>query len=75
LKIPSRKPSVVCENCLYSLEGNGRVRAFHIMDPKGVLDTLLVFHEKQGTLVLQPLIYSSDDPEVDLFSAEFFMTE
>jgi hypothetical protein len=51
------------------------VRAFHIMDPKGVLDTLLVFHEKQGTLVLQPLIYSSDDPEVDLFSAEFFMTK
>lgn len=62
LKIPSRKPSVVCENCLYSLEGNGRVRAFHIMDPKGVLDTLLVFHEKQGSVV--PLTYSSTDPEI-----------
>ncbi|CAN6238603.1 unnamed protein product [Urochloa humidicola] len=60
LKIPSRKPSIVCENCLYSLEGNGRVRAFHIMDPKGVLDTLLVFHEKQG--VPQPLVLSSVDP-------------
>uniref|UniRef100_A0A804M4C0 DUF3598 domain-containing protein n=1 Tax=Zea mays TaxID=4577 RepID=A0A804M4C0_MAIZE len=56
LKIPSRKPSIVCENCLYSLEGNGRIRAFHIMDPKGVLDTLLVFHEKrQGSKVPQPL--------------------
>ncbi|GJN23248.1 hypothetical protein PR202_gb10881 [Eleusine coracana subsp. coracana] len=65
LKIPSRKPSIVCENCLYSLEGNARVRAFHIMDPKGVLDTLLVFHEKQGSLVPQPLIYSSADPESD----------
>ncbi|RCV40798.1 hypothetical protein SETIT_9G084500v2 [Setaria italica] len=58
LKIPSRKPSIVCENCLYSLEGNGRVRAFHIMDPKGVLDTLLVFHERQGSVVPQPLIHS-----------------
>ncbi|XP_062214526.1 uncharacterized protein LOC133915399 isoform X3 [Phragmites australis] len=63
LKIPSRKPSIVCENCLHSLEGNGRVRAFHIMDPKGVLDTLLVFHEKQGSIVPQPLIYSSVDSE------------
>uniref|UniRef100_R7VYS8 Uncharacterized protein n=1 Tax=Aegilops tauschii TaxID=37682 RepID=R7VYS8_AEGTA len=24
LKIPSRKPSIVCENCIYSLDGNGR---------------------------------------------------
>ncbi|KAL5218370.1 hypothetical protein ABZP36_019054 [Zizania latifolia] len=62
LKIPSRKPSIVCENCLYSQEGNGRVRAFHIMDPKGVLDTLLFFHEKQGPMV--PLIYSSADAEI-----------
>ncbi|AQK62733.1 OsWRKY4 family protein [Zea mays] len=54
LKIPSRKPSIVCENCLYSLEGNGRMRAFHIMDPKGVLDTLLIFHEKrQGSELAQ----------------------
>ncbi|KAL6894126.1 hypothetical protein ACP4OV_008224 [Aristida adscensionis] len=63
LKIPSRKPSIVCENCLYSLEGDGRVRAFHIMDPKGVLDTLLVFHEKQGSIVPKPLINSSVDSE------------
>uniref|UniRef100_A0A0E0KJ94 Uncharacterized protein n=1 Tax=Oryza punctata TaxID=4537 RepID=A0A0E0KJ94_ORYPU len=62
LKIPSRKPSIVCENCLYSLEGNGRVRAFHIMDPKGVLDMLIIFHEKQGSEV--PLIYSSDDADI-----------
>jgi len=62
--IPSRKPSIVCENCLYSLEGNGRVRAFHIMDPKGVLDTLLVFHERQGSAVPQPLIHSPVGTEV-----------
>uniref|UniRef100_A0A0E0D733 WRKY domain-containing protein n=1 Tax=Oryza meridionalis TaxID=40149 RepID=A0A0E0D733_9ORYZ len=62
LKIPSRKPSIVCENCLYSLEGNGRVRAFHIMDPKGVLDMLIIFHEKQGSEV--PLIYFSDDADI-----------
>ncbi|VAI36985.1 unnamed protein product [Triticum turgidum subsp. durum] len=62
LKIPSRKPSIVCENCIYSLDGNGRVRAFHIMDPNGVLDTLIVFHENQGSIV--PLTHSStDDPE------------
>jgi hypothetical protein len=62
LKIPSRKPSIVCENCLYSREGNGRVRAFHIMDPKGVLDMLIIFHEKQGSEV--PLMYSSDDADI-----------
>ncbi|CAN6297707.1 unnamed protein product [Urochloa humidicola] len=65
LKIPSRKPSIVCENCLYSLEGNGRVRAFHIMDPKGVLDTLLVFHERQGSVVPEPLIHSPVGTEND----------
>ena len=63
LKLPSRKPSIVCENCLYSLDGSGRVRAFHISDPKGVLDTLIVFYENQGSVV--PLTNSStDDPEV-----------
>jgi hypothetical protein len=51
------------------------VRAFHIMDPKGVLDTLLVFHEKQGSLVPQPLIYSSVNPKVDLFNDEIFIIE
>ncbi|KAJ1293525.1 hypothetical protein BS78_01G074900 [Paspalum vaginatum] len=65
LKIPSRKPSIVCENCLYSLEGNGRVRAFHIMDPKGVLETLLVFHEKQGPIVPQPLKHSVVNESTD----------
>lgn len=49
LKLPSRRPSLVCENCLYSLEQDARVRAFHIMDPKGVLDMLLVFLEERGS--------------------------
>ncbi|KAK8953990.1 hypothetical protein KSP39_PZI002375 [Platanthera zijinensis] len=48
LKVPSRFPSVVCENCLYSLNEDMRARAFHIMDPKGVLDMLLLFLEQRG---------------------------
>ncbi|OIT20714.1 PREDICTED: uncharacterized protein LOC109219811 [Nicotiana attenuata] len=48
LKLPSKKPSIVCENCLYSLEKDKRVRAFHIMDPKGILEMLLVFLEERG---------------------------
>lgn len=48
LKLPSRRPSLVCENCLYSLEKDVRLRAFHVMDPQGFLDTLLVFLEERG---------------------------
>ncbi|GLT36214.1 hypothetical protein SLA2020_106080 [Shorea laevis] len=48
LKLPSRRPSIVCENCLYSLEKDRRVRAFHIMDPKGFLEMLLIFLEDRG---------------------------
>jgi hypothetical protein len=48
LKIPSRRPSVVCENCLYSLNKDRRIRAFHILDPKGVVEMLLLFIEDRG---------------------------
>nr|5YVF_A Chain A, BFA1 [Arabidopsis thaliana]5YVF_B Chain B, BFA1 [Arabidopsis thaliana]5YVF_C Chain C, BFA1 [Arabidopsis thaliana]5YVF_D Chain D, BFA1 [Arabidopsis thaliana] len=48
LKLPSRRPSLVCENCLYSKEIDRRARAFHIMDPKGVLEMLIVFLEERG---------------------------
>ncbi|KAJ6835331.1 uncharacterized protein M6B38_330895 [Iris pallida] len=48
LKVPSRRPSVVCENCLYSLHKDMRARAFHIMDPHGILQMLLVFLEERG---------------------------
>ncbi|KAL8528392.1 hypothetical protein ACS0TY_005993 [Phlomoides rotata] len=51
LKLPSRRPALVCENCLHSLERDARVRAFHIMDPKGVLEMLLVFLEERGSEV------------------------
>lgn len=44
------------------------MRAFHIMDPKGVLDTLFVFHEMQGSIVPQPLQFSVD-AEVSLYIA------
>ncbi|XP_059640990.1 uncharacterized protein LOC132283111 [Cornus florida] len=54
LKLPSRQPSIVCENCLYSLEKDMRARAFHIMDPKGVLEMLLIFLEERGGAVLIP---------------------
>ncbi|XP_058094199.1 uncharacterized protein LOC131240147 [Magnolia sinica] len=58
LKLPSRRPSVVCENCLYSQEKDMRARAFHIMDPKGILEMLLIFLEQRGDGV--PLTNSLD---------------
>ncbi|KZV33309.1 hypothetical protein F511_05432 [Dorcoceras hygrometricum] len=51
LKLPSRRPAIVCENCLFSLELDARVRAFHIMDPKGILDMLIVFLEERDSKV------------------------
>lgn len=54
LKLPSRRPSIVCESCLYSLEKDMRVRAFHIMDPKGIVEMLLIFLEERGDGVLLP---------------------
>ncbi|KAL5990896.1 hypothetical protein ACLOJK_011801 [Asimina triloba] len=47
LKLPSRRPSVVCENCIYSLKKDMRARAFHIMDPKGFLEMHLIFLEER----------------------------
>ncbi|XP_024016925.1 uncharacterized protein LOC21403825 isoform X2 [Morus notabilis] len=62
LKLPSRRPSIVCENCLYSLEKDMRVRAFHIMDPKGVIEMLLVFLEERGEgLVSHPSLVQNAD--------------
>ncbi|KAL5582235.1 hypothetical protein UlMin_014677 [Ulmus minor] len=52
LRLPSRRPSLVCENCLYSLEKDKRVRAFHVMDPRGILEMLLIFLEERGDGVL-----------------------
>lgn len=54
LKLPSRQPAIVCENCLYSQEKDRRVRAFHIMDPKGILEMLLIFLEDRDGGVLFP---------------------
>lgn len=48
LKIPSRRPSIVCENCLYSLERDMRARAFHILEPKGAVDMLIIFLEERS---------------------------
>ncbi|PIA62905.1 hypothetical protein AQUCO_00200723v1 [Aquilegia coerulea] len=48
LKLPSRRPSIVCENCLYSREKDMRARAFHVLDPQGVLEMLLIFLEDRG---------------------------
>ncbi|XAR51702.1 hypothetical protein NMG60_11006413 [Bertholletia excelsa] len=63
LKLPSRQPSIVCESCLYSMEKDIRARAFHIMDPKGFLEMLLIFLEEQGGAVLLPPSFdiSNDD--------------
>eukprot|EP00262_Sarcandra_glabra_P014223 TRINITY_DN4105_c0_g1_i2.p1 TRINITY_DN4105_c0_g1~~TRINITY_DN4105_c0_g1_i2.p1 ORF type:complete len:290 (+),score=29.25 TRINITY_DN4105_c0_g1_i2:256-1125(+) len=62
LKLPSRRPSVVCENCLYSQEKDMRARAFHIMDPKGILEMLLIFLEERGDVV--PIAPSFDCSKV-----------
>ncbi|KAL5723004.1 hypothetical protein ACHQM5_006454 [Ranunculus cassubicifolius] len=48
LKLPSRRPAIVCENCLYSHEKDMRARAFHILDPHGVLEMILIFLEERG---------------------------
>ncbi|KAK9010711.1 hypothetical protein V6N11_043581 [Hibiscus sabdariffa] len=56
LKLPSRRPSLVCENCLYSQEKDRRARAFHIMDPRGFVDMLIIFVEDRGD---GPLIHPS----------------
>ncbi|KFK33785.1 hypothetical protein AALP_AA5G060000 [Arabis alpina] len=62
LKLPSRRPSLVCENCLYSKEMDRRARAFHIMDPKGVLEMLIVFLEERGVENLtHPVLDNSQD--------------
>ncbi|KAI3880182.1 hypothetical protein MKX03_024774 [Papaver bracteatum] len=61
LKLPSRQPSVVCENCLYSQTKDLRARAFHIMDPKGILEMLLVFVEGRDGSPLPPSLASSED--------------
>ncbi|XVE68204.1 hypothetical protein DITRI_Ditri09bG0049600 [Diplodiscus trichospermus] len=56
LKLPSCRPSIVCENCLYSQEKDRRARAFHIMDPRGFVDMLLIFLEDRGD---GPLVHPS----------------
>ncbi|KAL3568023.1 hypothetical protein D5086_030674 [Populus alba] len=62
LKLPSHRPSIVCENCLYSQEKDRRARAFHIMDPKGILEMLLMFLEDRGDGVLfHPSLESNSD--------------
>ncbi|KAI8534028.1 hypothetical protein RHMOL_Rhmol10G0056500 [Rhododendron molle] len=62
LKIPSRRPSIVCENCLYSLEKDMRARAFHILDPKGIVEMFLIFiEERGGTELIPPSFDNSED--------------
>ncbi|XP_031114776.1 uncharacterized protein LOC116018891 isoform X2 [Ipomoea triloba] len=68
LKIPSKRPSIVCENCLYSLEKDMRVRAFHIMDPKGIPEMLLVFLEERGGGDLTPPTFDKSKDEVNRIS-------
>lgn len=58
LKLPSRRPSVVCENCLYSLQRDMRARAFHILEPKGTVDMLVIFLEERSE-ASAPLLDSS----------------
>ncbi|KNA06516.1 hypothetical protein SOVF_180320 [Spinacia oleracea] len=62
LKLPSSRPSIVCENCLFSINKDMRARAFHIMDPRGVLEMLLIFlEERGGTVDAPPSLADSED--------------
>lgn len=67
LKLPSRRPSIVCENCLYSLENDRRVRAFHVMDPQGFLDMLLVFLEERNpeSALIPPHFDDSEEDRIN----------
>ncbi|BBN01581.1 hypothetical protein MPTK1_2g08580 [Marchantia polymorpha subsp. ruderalis] len=47
IKLPSRRPALVSESCLYSEDGLRRVRAFHVLDPRGLLDVIACFVEKK----------------------------
>jgi hypothetical protein len=47
VKLPSRRPALVCESCFYSQDAQKRVRAFHVLDPRGLLDVIGVFHESR----------------------------
>lgn len=70
LKLPSRRPSLVCENCLYSKKMDRRARAFHIMDPQGVLEMLIVFLEERGVENLtHPVL---DNSQVIRFVIDFY---
>lgn len=62
LKLPSRRPSLVCENCLYSLQRDMRARAFHILEPKGTVDMLIIFLEERSE-GSPPLLDSAGDAE------------
>ncbi|GFS32463.1 glutamate NMDA receptor subunit epsilon-1, putative [Actinidia rufa] len=66
LKLPSRQPSIVCENCLYSLEKDMRARAFHIMDPKGITEMLLIFLEERGGAVHIPSSFDSSKDNTNM---------
>ncbi|KAI5073330.1 hypothetical protein GOP47_0011343 [Adiantum capillus-veneris] len=61
VKLPSRRPALVCESCLYTEEGDGRVRGFHVLDPRGLLDFIGVFHEKRDN---GPFIQSADNSTI-----------
>lgn len=49
VKLPSRRPALVCESCLYSEDGGSRMRAFHVLDPRGLLDFIGVFQERKDS--------------------------
>ncbi|KAJ0099841.1 hypothetical protein Patl1_21843 [Pistacia atlantica] len=65
LKLPSRRPAIVCENCLYSQEKDRRARAFHIMDPRGNLDMFLIFLEDRDRGTFFPPSLDSDVESID----------
>eukprot|EP00245_Coleochaete_scutata_P018002 TRINITY_DN9149_c0_g1_i1.p1 TRINITY_DN9149_c0_g1~~TRINITY_DN9149_c0_g1_i1.p1 ORF type:complete len:435 (-),score=47.27 TRINITY_DN9149_c0_g1_i1:649-1953(-) len=45
VKLPSRRPALVTESCLYSTALDQRVRVIHVLDSQGLIDMFGVFRE------------------------------
>eukprot|EP00252_Welwitschia_mirabilis_P013408 TRINITY_DN2949_c0_g1_i1.p1 TRINITY_DN2949_c0_g1~~TRINITY_DN2949_c0_g1_i1.p1 ORF type:complete len:400 (-),score=76.13 TRINITY_DN2949_c0_g1_i1:34-1233(-) len=63
LKVPSRRPSIVSESCFYSMDGNNRYRAFHVLNQQGLVDTIGVFCETREREGAFPCSFNDEKSE------------
>ena len=69
VQLPSRRPALVCESCLYSKDEMIRLRGFHVLDPRGLLDFIGVFEERKDNVES----ISCDEDIIQVFS--YFLTQ